>query len=293
MTAPAPRRPSEVRDWCISRGFHPSRILGQNFLVDGNAIDFIVGEAGAAPGVRILEVGPGLGAITRPMLDRGARVVAIEKDARLAALLSEACAGHGDSFELVSGDALDVDLDALLARGFDAFVSNLPYSVGTRILLDLCRHPLAPPRMVVMVQREVADRLSARPGDPERGQAGVWVQARWRVRQLRTIGPSCFWPRPEISSTVALLELDDRLPGELAGRFYRVSKTAFTQRRKQLATILRNNAAALGLGDAAPAGILAAAGIDPAARPETLAHGDWLRLAAALPPELPRPEGGA
>ena len=282
MTAPVPSKPSEVKDWCIRGGFHPSRILGQNFLIDGNAIDFIVEAAGAAPGARILEVGPGLGALTRPMLARGAAVTAVEKDIRLAALLREACADAGDALDLIVGDALDLPLDELLGRGFDAFVSNLPYSVGTRILLELCRHRLAPPRLIVMVQREVADRLAAPPGAPARGQAGVWVQARWTVSALRAVPPSCFWPRPEVASTVLLLEAHDRLPAEVSDRFYRVSKVAFTQRRKQLATILRNNAGVLALGDAAPAGILAAAAIDPAARPETLTHDDWLRLAAAL-----------
>lgn len=283
MTAPFPSKPSEVKDWCISRGFHPSRTLGQNFLIDGNTIGFIADAAGVAPGGRVLEIGPGLGAITLPMLERGLRVTAVEKDTRLAALLAESCAGYGDAFTLIQADALDLDLDALLAHGFDAFVSNLPYSVGTRILIDICRSRRAPPRLVAMVQREVAERLAAAPGDPERGQAGVWVQARWTVKPLKTVPPSCFWPRPEISSTILLLEAADRLPQEVEDRFYKVVKIAFTQRRKQLATILKNNAGVLGLGAAAPEAILAAACIDPKARPETLSHDDWLRLAAKLP----------
>ena len=143
-------------------------------------------------------------------------------------------------------------------------------------------HRLAPPRLVVMVQREVADRLSAQPGDAARGQAGVWVQARWRVTALRSVPPSCFWPRPAVSSTVLLLEADDRLPEDVAETFRRVTKIAFTQRRKQLSTIFRNNAAALGIGAAGAFAPIAAAGIDPAARPETLTHDDWLRLARAM-----------
>lgn len=284
MTAPFPSKPSEVKEWCISRGFHPSRTLGQNFLIDGNTIAFIADAAGVAAGGRVLEIGPGLGAITLPMLEHGLRVTAVEKDTRLAALLAESCAGHGDAFTLIQADALDLDLDALLAQGFDAFVSNLPYSVGTRILIDICRSRRAPPRLVAMVQREVAERLAAAPGDPERGQAGVWVQARWTVKPLKTVPPSCFWPRPEISSTILLLEVADRLPPEAEDRFYKVVKIAFTQRRKQLATILKNNAVVLGLGAAAtPEAALAAACIDPKARPETLSHDDWLRLAAQLP----------
>lgn len=294
MTAPHPDKPSQVKDWCISGGFHPSRTLGQNFLVDRNAVEFILDAGRAGPGARILEIGPGLGALTLPMLRRGAAVTAIEKDTRLAGLLSETCAGFGDSFRLICSDALDVDLGALFAQGFDALVSNLPYSVGTRILLEACRLPCAPGRFVVMVQREVAQRLAAGPGDPERGQAGVWVQARWRVSATRNVAPSCFWPRPEVSSTIVVLDLDDRLPAESAARFYALSKVAFTQRRKQIATILRNNAPALGLPPGTDFAALAAdAGIDPAARPESLAHGDWLRLAerADAASSRPRPRG--
>lgn len=285
MTAPSPSRPSEVKEWCISGGFHPSRTLGQNFLTDGNAIDFIVDASGAAPGRNILEVGPGLGAITRPMLERGASVTAVEKDERLASLLRRELSAHSEHFDLIVADALDLPLDEFLGRRFDAFVSNLPYSVGTRILLDICRHQLAPPLLLVMVQREVADRLAASPGDDERGLAGVWVQARWDVKPLRAVTANCFWPRPEVSSTVVQLTLHDRLPAEAAKRFYRLTKVAFTQRRKQLATILKNNAAVLGLaaGSAAAQQPLAAAAVDPAARPESLSHEDWLRLALALP----------
>lgn len=289
MTAPIPDKPSQVRDWCISGGFHPSRTLGQNFLVDRNAIEFIVGASGAGPGVRVLEIGPGLGALTMPMLGLGAEVLAIEKDSRLAALLSGSCARFGNAFTLMEADALDVDLASLFGRGFDVLVSNLPYSVGTRILLEACRLPNAPRRFVVMVQREVAQRLAAGPGDPARGQAGVWVQARWRVSAIRNVAPGCFWPRPEVSSTVVSLEIDDRLPRDLAGRFFSISKIAFTQRRKQLATILRNNAITLGLPAGCDvAGLLAGAGVDPAARPESLSHEDWLRLAQALQAIRPR-----
>lgn len=284
MTAPVPSRPSEVKEWCISGGFHPSKTLGQNFLTDGNTVTAILDAAEVAPDSRILEVGPGLGALTRPMLGRGARVTAVEKDSRLAALLAEACAEYGDALDLVNADMLDLPLAELFSRGFDALVSNLPYSVGTRILLDACRQRNAPPLMVVMVQREVAQRLAAKPSDEDRGQAGVWVQARWGVKALRTVPPSCFWPAPEVSSTVVRLDLRDALPQELDDRFYKLAKVAFTQRRKQLATILRNLGSGLGVDSAEDAArIVAAAGIDPKARPETLTHGDWLRLAAELP----------
>lgn len=285
MKAPVPSKPSEVKDWCISNGFHPNKTLGQNFLVDRNTIDSILAAAGVSAGSRILEVGPGLGALTHAMLEAGASVVAVEKDTRLAALLGETCAECGDAFRLMTADMLDVPLDTLLANGFDAFVSNLPYSVGTRILLDVCRHRLAPPLCVVMVQREVALRLAAGPGDDARGQAGVWVQADYDVELLRTVKPTCFWPKPEIASTVVKMT---KKPSPFSGDearacFETLTKLSFMHRRKQLAVTLRQSKTELGIGDdAVMLQLFGKAEIDPKTRPETLSGDDWLRLAEAL-----------
>lgn len=285
MSAPVPSKPSEVKDWCISNGFHPNKTLGQNFLIDRNTIDAIVASAGVGAGSRILEVGPGLGALTHALLASGAAVTAVEKDVRLAELLGESCASYGDAFRLHAADMLEVPLDELLAANFDAFVSNLPYSVGTRILLDVCRHPLAPALCVVMVQREVAERLAAKPGDEARGQAGVWVQADYGVELLRTVKPTCFWPRPEIASTVVkLVRRADALGGGATRCcFERVTKLAFMHRRKQLGAVMRQAKGELGFSDDGEvAAWLGSAGIDPRIRPEMLSDGDWRRLSAAL-----------
>ena len=150
MTAPLPSRPSEVKAWCSANGFRPNRSLGQNFLIDRNTVDAIVAAADIHPGERVLEVGPGMGALTRALLEAGAKVTAVEKDEALAALLRESCADFPD-FTLYAADMLDISLDALLAVGsvdtadgqkraegesfFSKLISNLPYSVGTRILL--------------------------------------------------------------------------------------------------------------------------------------------------------------
>ncbi len=285
MSAPVPSKPSEVKDWCISNGFHPNKTLGQNFLIDRNTIEAIVDSAFVGSGKRILEVGPGLGALTRAMLDRGARVVAIEKDHRLAELLSATCTQYGDAFDLTCRDMLEVPLDGLLAEPFDAFVSNLPYSVGTRILLDLCRHEKAPKLAIVMVQREVAERLAAKPGDDARGQAGVWVQQDYDVELLRTVKPTCFWPRPEIASTVVRLTRRDAepIPTPVRKAFEKITKLAFMHRRKQLGAIMRSNKSDFGIAeDEDIFNWFKDAGIEPTLRAETLSNDNWLAMAKVL-----------
>lgn len=283
MNAPVPSKPSEVKDWCISNGFHPNKTLGQNFLIDGNTIEAILDAAGVKEDSRVLEVGPGLGALTHAMLSRGAHVTAVEKDVRLAELLSHACAC--DRFKLITADMLEVPLDDLLAANFDVFVSNLPYSVGTRILLDVSRHALAPKLCVVMVQREVAERFAAKPGDDARGLAGVWVQADYKVELMRTVRPTCFWPRPEIASTVVRLtrHSEPSMESDVRKAFEDASKLAFSHRRKQIFSVFRQSLDLLGLADeAAVASWLADAGIDPKTRPESLSGEDWMALGEGL-----------
>ena len=189
--------PSQVKAWCIANDFHPNRTLGQNFLVDRNALVAIVDAglgAGAAQGVRVLEVGPGLGVLTEEMLRRGAMVTAVEKDPVLAARLAESL-GNPPGLTVVEGDALDVAAGrgefAMQPGGFDFMVSNLPYQSGTRILLELVTRR-AVPSMTVLVQAEVAARLAAGPGSKTRSLAGVWAQLDYDVRVVRKVSPSCF-----------------------------------------------------------------------------------------------------
>ncbi len=316
MTTPLPSRPSEVKAWCVANGFRPNRALGQNFLIDRNTVDAIVAAADVHPGEHVLEVGPGMGALTHALLDAGAEVTAVEKDEALAALLRESCADR-PGFTLYTADMLDVSLDALLSCGacsvpgsqfsvpgsqfsvpasrtanpyFTKFVSNLPYSVGTRILLEICRHPLAPATCLVMVQKEVADRLAAAPSTPDRGQAGVWIQQRYDVEAVRTVKPTCFWPQPEISSTVVRLVRHDRLPLDAAQRrvFEAVTKLAFMHRRKQMASIFRSAGTVGGVVIEDPAAWLASCGLPPSVRPEAIANETWRDLALALAAKLPQ-----
>lgn len=291
--------PAQIAAWCAANGFKPNRTLGQNFLIDRNTLDFLVDAAALAPGDNVLEVGPGLGVVTGEMLDRGAKVTAVEKDPALAARLPEALEEEAQGrLAVIHGDMLEQDLDALLApsadaaaeaggggpRGrFDAFVSNLPYSCGTRILIDLARHPLAPPRMVVTVQLEVAERLAAPPRDPARGLAGVWIQRLYDVEIARVVKPTCFFPRPEVSSAIVRLSRHGREPlaPDKAERFEALTKLAFSHRRKQLATTLRHAPAPLAMPPERTAAMLESLGLDPRARPEELSVSQWRALATA------------
>ena len=201
--------PSAVKAWCIENGFHPNKTLGQNFLIDRNALVAItdIGLEGAAPGETVLEIGPGLGVLTEEMLARGMRVVAIEKDPVLAARLQAEMASANPSLAVVAGDALNPKVMAEAEKPFGPpkrLVSNLPYQAGTRILLELVqKRELG--RMTVLLQTEVAERLAAKEGSKTRSLAGVWAQLDYDVKTARKVAAACFWPRPEIGSSVSVL----------------------------------------------------------------------------------------
>jgi 16S rRNA (adenine1518-N6/adenine1519-N6)-dimethyltransferase len=240
-------------------------VLGQNFLIDQNALRAIVdaGFDGATPvgsALNVLEIGPGLGVMTEEMLRRGAAVTAIEKDPVLAARLKESL-GNPPGLEVIAGDALTVKTE----KSFDCMVSNLPYQAGTRILLELAiKREL--PMMTVLVQSEVAERLAAKEGSKTRGLAGVWAQLDYDVKIVRKVSASCFWPRPEISSTVVKLVRHNRNIGlsEKERAFFRsLTKRAFEHRRKQLGSVFKDL-------------------IQSTARAEELSNQDWIELTKGL-----------
>ena len=273
--------PSQVKAWCIEHDFHPNKVLGQNFLVDRNALEAIVDAAALPAGARVLEIGPGLGVLTEEMLCRGFAVTAVEKDPVLAERLAEAL-GNPPNLTVRAGDALDLIKDGS-CDGFPALVSNLPYQAGTRILLELTQRtggtrPCAsessapagaPETAVVLVQTEVAERLAAGPGSKVRGLAGVWVQLDYDVQLVRAVKAACFWPRPEVGSTVVRLTRhhrnDARTP-DWRARFRQITKQAFEHRRKQLGAIFKGQ-------------------VQSAARAEQLSNADWLAFVDAMPAE--------
>ena len=273
--------PTQVKSWCIENGFHPNRTLGQNFLIDRNALDAIINGAGIEMGMNVLEIGPGLGVLTEAMLECGASVTAVEKDRRLAARLFEAL-GSPEELHVIEADALKLDLDEMLGRGFDACVSNLPYSVGTRILLDIALHPKSPSTIVVLVQKEVADRFAADACMPERGQAGVWLQLDFDVSIVRQVSAGCFWPQPEVGSSIVRLDLKrSDLTQVQRKNFFDLTRYAFMHRRKQIGASLRKAVGDLERGDEQIAALLSEAGIDPKVRAEQISNDAWKALARA------------
>lgn len=273
--------PTQVKSWCIENGFHPNRTLGQNFLIDRNALEAIVTGAGIEAGMRVLEIGPGLGVLTQALLERGASVVAVEKDARLAGRLHQAL-GSPAALQVLEADALDLDWPEFLAGGYDACVSNLPYSVGTRILLDLALQADAPAVTVVLVQREVAERFAALAGGSARGLAGVWLQLDYSVRMVRHVGAACFWPRPEVGSTIVRLDqCRSALTAVERESFFALTRYAFTHRRKQIGGSLRKAGGRLARSEEQLAALLNGAGIDPKMRAEQISNEGWQALARA------------
>lgn len=261
---------SQVKSWCIENGFHPNRVLGQNFLIDLNVLRVIVdaGLEGSDPTTaHVLEIGPGLGVLTEELLRRGATVTAVEKDPVLAARLRGAL---GDPAALTVHPLDALEAIARPPRGFElsAFthmVSNLPYQAGTRILLELVERR-AVPAMTVLVQTEVAERLAAGEGSKARGLAGVWAQLDYDVKIVRKVAASCFWPRPEIGSTVVRLVRHDRnieLSAAERRVFHSLTKKAFEHRRKQLGSIFKDL-------------------IQSTMRAEELTNEDWIKLTKGL-----------
>ncbi len=286
-----PGRPSEVRATLAELNIRPNSGLGQNFLTDNNIRDLILREAAAEAGHRVVEVGPGLGMLTQSLVQTGADVLAIEKDAALAAYLQRTLGGN-PALELIQADALGLDFDGIFGgRGATHFVSNLPYSVGTRILVNAVRASSPPARVVITVQKEVAQRIVAAPGAPAYGLLSVWVQRLYRAHLVHVVSAQCFWPRPDVASAVVRMDLlgAKALDPVHEKSFYALTKQVFSQRRKKISTCLRRFYGEQFRDAAACEALLAGAGIAPDARPETVPVESWVRLAEGLPvPEAGR-----
>ena len=278
--------PTQTRALLAELGFTPSSRHGQNFLVDANVLRLIVETAGVGPQDVVLEVGPGLGVLTAELVARAARVVAVEIDRALHAHLVQRF-GESARLELIRANVLDLPLAELVgSRGVSKVVSNLPYSVGSRVVMELTQLQTPPAEMVLTLQREVAERMQAREGTPERGLLSVWVQRAYEVRHVRRVSATCFVPRPKVESAFIHLvraEPEGTWDEREARAFRRLTQRAFQQRRKQLGTTFRrpagDGAAGAAAGGACEA--LAAAGIDARRRPEELSVAEWVGFARA------------
>jgi len=274
--------PSQVRAWIEAQQFLPSKVLGQNFLIDENILNIMVDSTEVGPEDGVLEVGPGLGILTEPLMEKAARVVAVEKDKRLAAHLADVFKDK-KNLTLVNRDALEVDIGLLkTTHQLNRFVSNLPYSVGSRILVECFKLAESFDRLVVTVQLEVAERLAARPDTVDYGLLSVWAQLDYEAKIAKRVAHSCFYPRPQVTSAIVVLKKTQSRRAALPNpaRFDALIKHTFSMRRKQLGTSLSSFRFS-GLTQS-PANAASLAGIDPKRRPETLTVSEWIQLDGVL-----------
>lgn len=262
-------------------GLHPSRALGQNFVIDPNTVRRIARLADIGPGDRVVEIGAGLGSLTLALLETGAEVCTVEFDRLLLPVLEELVVPRGA--RLVHGDALELDWGALLIDGPWVLVANLPYNVAATVVADLLDEVPAISRMLVMVQREVGERMVAHVGSPAYGALSVKV-AYWAEASLvGRVPASVFLPRPNVESCLIAIERREAPAVDMAvvdpSWLFRMVRAGFSQRRK----MLRRSLAAL----VAPEDLVEAfeaAGVRPQARAEELDVIAWGRLAACATP---------
>jgi 16S rRNA (adenine1518-N6/adenine1519-N6)-dimethyltransferase len=249
----------------------PVKTLGQNFLHDRNLARWIVEKAELSGDDYVVEIGPGLGALTEFILESGARVLAIEKDQRLVEFLRKRFADS--SLEVVHADALDFDLRSLFAERQVKLLGNLPYYISSQLLLKFTKYPSPISLWLLMLQKEMARRISAAPGTSDYGALSLVVQLQYRVEYLRTVPATVFLPQPDVDS--AFVRITPRLPDEVSSHdpetFFRLVRQGFSQRRKQLRNLLREE-----IPDWEEAA--AEVGFDPRARAEQLSLEQWIAL---------------
>lgn len=254
--------------------------MGQHFLLDPNLARAIVADAGVGPGARVVEIGAGLGSLTVALADAGAAdVLAIEFDRKMVSALQEVVQGR-EAVRVLHADATKLDWAPVLGEGPWILCANLPYNVGTTIVLDVLEFAPMVASLTVMLQREVGDRLVAAAGTDPYGAVSIRVAYRAHASRVRRVPPEVFWPRPGVGSVVVRLDRRDAPPVAVEeARLWRVVDEAFAQRRKTMRNALRR----LGLPAAAASDLLRSAGLDPAARAETLTLEDFARLAEGVP----------
>jgi 16S rRNA (adenine1518-N6/adenine1519-N6)-dimethyltransferase len=265
-----------LREVIATHGLRAKKELGQNFLLDLNLTARIARVGGSLDGVRIIEVGPGPGGLTRALLAEGARdVIAIERDARALPALAEIADAYPGRLTVIAGDAMEMDY-SLLSDGPTRIVANLPYNIGTQLLLNWVTVEPWPPRwssLTLMFQREVALRIVAEADDDHYGRLGVLCGWRTNAAILFDVSREAFTPPPKVTSSIVQLEPKALpLPARLAD-LERVTQAAFGQRRK----MLRQSLKPVG-GEA----LLRTVGIDPQRRAETLSVAEFVDLANAL-----------
>jgi len=284
MTGKDIATPTRTKEILEQYGFSFKKSLGQNFLIDSNILHNIVAEANLTKEKGVVEIGPGIGALTEQLGRAAKKVMAIEIDQRLLPILADTLSPY-ENIEIVHGDVLELDIKSLLAEkmaGVDkiSVVANLPYYVTTPILMKLLEERLPLENIVVMIQKEVADRIAAKPGTKDYGSLSVAAQFYADTEVAMIVPASVFIPRPNVDSAVIRLKVRDRPPVEVDDQdvFFRVVRGSFAQRRK---TLLNNLLSSLFRKEQKEAvtQMLADIQIDPIRRGETLSLAEFARLA--------------
>jgi 16S rRNA (adenine1518-N6/adenine1519-N6)-dimethyltransferase len=278
----------EVRAALGEGNFTPRKKLGQNFLVHENVIASILRLLELSPRDAVLEIGPGLGFLTRRMVEIAAEVWAVEVDTFLADWLMRSPLGTNPKFHLLRDDVLKVSLDQWLPARKFKLAANLPYSISTPVLFRVFDWRDCFSSLVLMVQKEVADRIAAKPGTKAYGTLSVWCQAHGRVTDKVSVAPEAFVPRPDVRSAVLKIELYEKplVAADEVPLLRGLVRAAFGQRRKTLRNAL---SAWLNQDREAIAGFLRSQGIDPRRRGETLSVDEFIKLGRSLKPLAPRP----
>ena len=264
-----------LRDVIARHGLSASKALGQNFILDRQLLARVAAIPGDLNGERVYEVGPGPGGLTRALLEAGASVVAVERDRRCMPALAELGQEFTDRLTVIEGDALRIDEGAAVGAGAHV-VANLPYNVGTALLLKWLSGDWPPwwRSLTLMFQKEVAQRLVASPGSPSYGRLSIAAQWRSRPKLSMTINRSAFVPPPKVTSAVVHIVPLGQPAGVDPLVMERLTEAAFGQRRKMLRSSLKQMPGALQAAERL--------GIDPQRRAETLSVDEWIALARAL-----------
>jgi 16S rRNA (adenine1518-N6/adenine1519-N6)-dimethyltransferase len=273
--------PTETRDLLARLGHAPKRFLGQNFLVDGNIVRKSLDLAHVSAGDAVVEIGPGLGTLTGALLEAGAEVWAVETDRALHAYLEEGLAGRFPAnFHLAEGDAVEMPLAGMpAARAPDSkVVANLPYAISTPWMDAVLSGPL-PARMVLMLQREAADRYAAAPGTKSFGAISIFLQAAYGTAPGHRVSAACFHPRPDVDS--ALLNLVRKASPHVFSQEHKtLIRRCFQQRRKQIGAIIRE---LLPGQEHEWRELLGAEGLLSTVRAEAIPVATWIKLVSIRP----------
>ena len=266
----------------IERGLAARKEMGQHFLLDRNIVEKILDKANLDENTLILEIGPGLGALTEPLLERGFAVTAVELDSGLARYLEETLQPTAPKrFHIIKGDILGVDLEEMAASAGKplTLIGNLPYQISSPLLFKILSVRVRIAQAVFMFQRELADRLVSGPGSKEYGRLSVPFAYYAHVVRLLDAGPAVFYPRPKIGSTVLQIRFKDTPEPWLASEssFHQVVQAGFSQRRKIIRNALLSEYSVEKVDTA-----LASATIEPGRRAETLSPAEFVALANAL-----------